>query len=126
METRKENSTNNINFTYLNKYCGISYTLAMIGGRWKINILAYLLKDQKLRFGELRNKLEGISERMLIKNLKELENNGLINKIIYQQYPRKVEYQLTELGQSLNEIIRCMDEWGELRYDKNIKSQHIT
>ncbi|SDR12264.1 transcriptional regulator, HxlR family [Chryseobacterium soldanellicola] len=118
METRKKNSTNNINLTYLNNYCGISYTLAMIGGRWKINILAYLLKDKKLRFGELKNKLEGISERMLIKNLKELENNELINKIIYQQYPRKVEYELTELGQSLNEIIKCMDKWGESRYDK--------
>jgi DNA-binding HxlR family transcriptional regulator len=125
METRKENSTNNINLTYLNNFCGISYTLAMIGGRWKINILAYLLKDQKLRFGELKNKLEGISERMLIKSLKELENNGLINKIIYQQYPRKVEYELTELGHSLNEIIKSMDEWGESRYDKNIKPQHI-
>jgi DNA-binding HxlR family transcriptional regulator len=118
METRKENSTNTINLTHLNNHCGISYTLAAIGGRWKINILAYLLKDQKLRFGELRNKLEGISERMLIKNLKELENDGLINKIIYQQYPRKVEYELTEIGKSLNEIITSMDEWGESRHYK--------
>ena len=125
MEKRKESSTNNANLTYLNNFCGISYTLAMIGGRWKINILAYLLKNQKLRFGELRDKLEGISERMLIKNLKELEDNGIINKIIYQQYPRKVEYELTELGHSLHEIIRCMDEWGESRYDKNIKPQNI-
>jgi len=113
MDRRKENSTNTINLTHLNNYCGISYTLAMIGGRWKINILAYLLKDQKLRFGEIRNKLEGISERMLIKCLKELENDGLINKIVYDQYPRKVEYELTELGSSLEEIINLMDKWGE-------------
>ncbi|MEN5306304.1 helix-turn-helix domain-containing protein [Chryseobacterium cucumeris] len=118
METKKENSTNNVNLNYLNNYCGISYTLVMIGGRWKINILAYLLKEKKLRFGEFKNKLEGISERMLIKRLKELENDGLISKIIYPQYPRKVEYELTILGQSLKEIIKCMDEWGESRYDK--------
>ena len=113
MDRRKENSTNTINLTHLNNYCGISYTLAMIGGRWKINILAYLFKDQKLRFGEIKNKLEGISERMLIKCLKELENDGLINKIVYDQYPRKVEYELTELGSSLEEIINLMDKWGE-------------
>jgi DNA-binding HxlR family transcriptional regulator len=113
MDGRKKNSTNNINLTYLNNFCGISHTLTMIGGRWKINILIYLLRDQKLRFGEIRNKLEGISERMLIKCLKELENDGLINKIIYDQYPRKVEYELTDLGSSLEEIITLMDKWGE-------------
>src|SRR5690606_10237213 len=83
------------------------------GGRWKINILSYLLNEDKLRYNELRKRLVGISERMLIAKLKELEKDGLVNRIVYQQVPPKVEYELTELGTSLQEILYLMDKWGE-------------
>jgi DNA-binding HxlR family transcriptional regulator len=113
MENRKENSTNNINEIYWKENCGIAFTLSVIGGRWKINILSYLLNEQKLRYSELKNRLVGISERMLIAKLKELEKDKLVNRIVHQQVPPKVEYELTELGHSLKEILLIMDEWGE-------------
>lgn len=79
----------------------------------EINILSYLLNEGKLRYSELRKRLVGISERMLIAKLKELEHDKLINRIVYQQVPPKVEYELTELGRSLEEILNLMDRWGE-------------
>jgi DNA-binding HxlR family transcriptional regulator len=117
MDTRKENSTNSINEVYWKENCGIAFTLSAIGGRWKINILTYLLNENKLRYNELRKRLVGISERMLISKLKELETDKLINRIVHNQVPPKVEYELTELGQSLKKILLLMDEWG----DSNIK-----
>lgn len=113
MKDRKENSTSNINEIYWKGNCGISHTLSLIGGRWKINILSYLLNEKTLRYSELRKRLVGISERMLIAKLKELEQDGLINRIVHQQVPPKVEYELTELGLSLKQIIGLMDKWGE-------------
>lgn len=113
---RKENSTNSINENYLNQNCGIAYTLSVIGGRWKINILSYLINDGKLRYSELKLRLTGISERMLSAKLKELENDGLVNRILQAQVPVKVEYELTDLGKSFKEILDSMDAWGEVNY----------
>ncbi|MEB2774372.1 helix-turn-helix domain-containing protein [Algoriphagus sp. D3-2-R+10] len=110
---RKDNSTNSINEKYWKDNCGIAFTLSKIGGRWKISILSYLLNEKKLRYSELRNRLVGISERMLISKLKELENDGLVNRIVHKQVPPKVEYELTELGLSLQQILDLMDSWGE-------------
>ncbi len=113
METRKENSTNTINEIYWNEHCGISHTLNLIGGRWKINILVFLLNEKKLRYSELKKRLVGISERMLISKLKELQADGLVNRIAHPQVPPKVEYELTPLGHSLKDIIDKMENWGE-------------
>lgn len=116
---RKSSSTNTINEIYWKENCGVMHTLSVIGGRWKINILSYLLNEQKLRYSELRNRLVGISERMLISKLKELEKDGLVSRIVYPQVPPKVEYQLTDSGKTLEKIISLMDEWGEA----NIKNE---
>jgi len=116
MNTRKKNSTNSINEVYWKEHCGISHTLSLIGGRWKINILAYLLNEEKLRYNELKKRLVGISERMLISKLKELNNDGLVNRIVYQQVPPKVEYELTPLGKSLKNILDQMEIWGESNF----------
>lgn len=113
MGGRKENSTNSINEVYWKENCGIALTLSVIGGRWKISILSYLLNDKKLRYSELRKRLVGISERMLISKLKELERDGLVKRIVHRQVPPKVEYELTELGRSLKDILILMDKWGE-------------
>jgi len=113
MDKRKENSTNSTNEIYWKNHCGIALTLSLIGGRWKISILTYLLNERKLRYSELRARLVGISERMLISKLKELESDGLVNRIVHQQVPPKVEYELTELGLSLQQILEPMDKWGE-------------
>lgn len=113
MSIKKENSTNSINEIYWKEHCGISHTLSLIGGRWKINIIVFLLNEGTLRYNELRKRLVGISERMLIAKLKELENDGLVNRIVYQQVPPKVEYELTTLGTSLIDIINRMEKWGQ-------------
>lgn len=110
---RKANSTNSINEVYWTENCGIAFTLSVIGGRWKISILSFLLNDKKLRYSELKKRLVGISERMMISKLKELELDGLVNRIVHQQVPPKVEYELTELGHSLKDILVLMDKWGE-------------
>jgi len=115
MKRKKINSTNSLNENYWNERCGIANTLSVIGGRWKINILTYLLNEHRLRFSELKKRLVGISERMLVAKLKELENDGLIKRIVHAQVPPKVEYELTELGGSLKEILVLMDEWGEVK-----------
>lgn len=115
MKRKKINSTNSLNENYWNERCGIANTLSVIGGRWKINILTYLLNEHRLRFSELKKRLVGISERMLVAKLKELENDGLIKRIVHPQVPPKVEYELTELGGSLKEILVLMDEWGEVK-----------
>jgi len=113
MSERKGNSTNIINEMYWKENCGIAFTLSVIGGRWKISILSYLLNEKKLRYNELKKRLVGISERMLISKLKELESDGLVKRIVHQQVPPKVEYELTELGHSLKDILVLMDKWGE-------------
>lgn len=114
MKKRKENSTNTINETNLKNNCGIAYTILLIGGRWKINILMLLQQQKVMRYSQIKSGIEGISEKMLITRLKELEEDGLIAKKIYQQVPPKVEYSLTELGKSLQNVLYSMDDWGEI------------
>lgn len=112
---RKKTSTNWLNEEHLKASCGMVYTLSLIGGRWKAGILFMLLNYEPLRFSELRELLSGISERMLAKQLGELEEDGLILRIAYPEIPPRVEYKLTELGNSTHEILMRMSEWGELQ-----------
>ena len=113
MDIRKENSTNSQNEIYWKENCGIAFTLAMIGGRWKINILTFLLNEEKLRYSELKNRLVGVSERMLIAKLKELEKDNLVNRIVHHQVPPKVEYKISEYGKTLAPVLKAMALWGE-------------
>ncbi len=111
---RKTNSTNHLNKQRIETSCGIAYTASLIGGRWKLNILAFLLEKDKLRYSELRKLMPGISERMLFTQLKELQEDGLINRTKLQDSPLVVEYSLTDRGQSLSAVLWAMDEWGEV------------
>src|SRR5579859_6296191 len=97
---RKENSTNLENQQAINASCGMAYTLDLIGGRWKPSILWRLLSGG-LRYSQLRRSMPNISERILVLQLRELEQHGLISRRIYTEVPPKVEYQLTDLGASL-------------------------
>ncbi len=110
---RKQASTNTINKLALEADCGMAYTIAVISGRWKLSILGFLLDDGLLRYSALKRKVKGISERMLIAQLKELESDGLVERIAYPEVPPRVEYRLTEKGNSLKEILVAMSEWGE-------------
>lgn len=92
--------------------CPVEYTLFHIGGKWKGVILYHLFEDGILRFGELKRKLPEVTQRMLTKQLRELEESGIIHRKVYQQVPPKVEYSLTEKGKSLEKVVSELAEWG--------------
>jgi DNA-binding HxlR family transcriptional regulator len=91
--------------------CGVETTLSVIDGRWKLTILFQLLGGTK-RFGALRKQLPGATQRMLTLHLRELERDGLIHREVFREVPPKVEYSLTEMGRSLEPLLRFMSEWG--------------
>lgn len=102
--------------------CPVETTLNLIGNKWKILIIRDLLRG-KQRFGELRksisaSKNQSISQKVLTQNLRELEEAKLISRKVYAEVPPKVEYSLTELGQSLKEVIESLERWG--KYYKNM------
>ena len=110
---RKQNSSNRVNKRNLEADCGMAYTIAVLSGRWKLSILGFLLDVDNLRYGELKRKINGISERMLIAQLKELESDGLIERITYPEVPPRVEYKLSVRGRTLEKILLEMSLWGD-------------
>jgi len=92
--------------------CPAEFTLAMIGGRWKIPIIFHLLGGRK-RFTELARALNGVTQKMLTQQLREMSRNGLVERIVFAQVPPKVEYSLTNLGVSLRPVVDAMCRWGE-------------
>ncbi|MGN6420046.1 MAG: winged helix-turn-helix transcriptional regulator [Pseudobacter sp.] len=108
---RKTSSTNAINEEAIIASCGMSYTLSVIGGRWKPAILFTLLKGT-MRYNELRKSIDGVSERMLVAQLRELEDDGLVKRIIYPEVPPRVEYMLTDMGRDTAPMLRHMSAWG--------------
>jgi DNA-binding HxlR family transcriptional regulator len=84
----------------------------LIGGKWK-GIILYHLIDGKKRFGELKRFMPNITQRMLTKQLRELESDGLIHRKVYKVVPPKVEYSLTVQGESLKNIILLLEKWGK-------------
>lgn len=109
---RKLQSTNSENLKKLILLCPISYTISTIGGRWKPLIIDRLL-DGSRRYSELKKSMLPITERMLTIQLKEMELDGLLKRIIVEDLPPKVvEYQLTERGISLKNVLKELYEWG--------------
>jgi DNA-binding HxlR family transcriptional regulator len=93
--------------------CPVEATLAIIGGKWK-PIILFQLQTRTLRFGELRKAMPpGITQQMLTNQLRELEADGILTRTVYAEVPPRVEYSLTDLGQSLCPILEAMAVWGE-------------
>jgi DNA-binding HxlR family transcriptional regulator len=92
--------------------CGLDAAIDVMGGKWK-GLILFSLQDGPLRFGELRRAVAGISERMLILQLREMEAGGLVHREVFHQVPPKVEYSLTEFGKSANAALAPLGEWGE-------------
>ena len=102
--------------------CPVEATLDLIGGKYKALILWHL-SDGKLRFNELRKLIQGATPKMLTQQLRELESQRLIHREVYPVIPPKVEYSLTELGQSLMPILVAMRDWGaDYMKTKNLES----
>ena len=91
--------------------CPVEATLEVIGGKWKGVILHHLL-GETMRFNELRRLMPDITQRMLTKQLRQLEADGLVARKVYAQVPPKVEYSMTEYGQTLAPIISALRIWG--------------
>lgn len=98
--------------------CEKELTLSVIGGKWKMLILWHLGKEGTKRFNELKSLMPGITQRMLVNQLRELEDDLIVHREVYPVVPPKVEYSLTEQGKSLMPILDSMYEWGK-NYMKN-------
>ena len=99
--------------------CPVELTLDLIGGKWKGVILYHLLSGT-LRFNELRRRLPTATQRMLTRQLRELEEAGLVTRHIHAQVPPRVDYSLSPEGRSLEPIIRAMHAWGEARLERRL------
>ena len=90
----------------------VERTLDVIGGKWTVQILRDLFEGTR-RFGQLQQSLGGVSPKMLIARLRELEERGLVTRTLYPEIPPRVEYSLTDDGRTLRPIIDAMAEWGK-------------
>ncbi len=98
--------------------CPVATTVQMIGSKWKLLILRNLLQ-RPWRFNELQKSLEGISQKVLTDSLRSMEADGIITRTVYPEVPPRVEYALSELGDTMRPIIKSMEEWG-----LNYKEEH--
>jgi len=97
---------------YSGTACPVESTLELIGGKWKGMILFHLI-DGPMRFGELQRQMGNITQRMLTKQLRELEDAGLLHREVFPEVPPRVEYSLNEKGQTLRPVLLALKEWGD-------------
>ncbi|WP_435974760.1 winged helix-turn-helix transcriptional regulator [Streptomyces sp. Qhu_M48] len=95
--------------------CGIDTALEVIGGKWKVLILWALHEQPHRRFGELRRLVPGVTEKVLASHLRELEADGIVRRVSYDETPPRVEYSLTEDGVRLNDALDPLAAWGRER-----------
>lgn len=93
--------------------CPVESTLSLLDGKWKGVILYHLLNEGTLRFNELRRRLSSVTQRMLTKQLRELEESGIVSRTVFAVVPPRVDYALTPLGRSLEPVIVALCAWGQ-------------
>lgn len=99
--------------------CPIRYALNIIGGKWKLPVLCLLASGKPTRYGEIKRKVQGITNMMLAQTLKELEHAGIVHRKQYNEIPPKVEYTLTVNGKSLLPTLEIISSWGSSQLSKN-------
>lgn len=92
--------------------------LRCLEGKWKIVVLCQLFAEEALRFSELERLVAGVTQKMLVQQLRELEQDGIVRRTVYAQVPPKVEYSLTQLGRDLGPAITALMNWAETRREK--------
>ncbi|MCD4714914.1 MAG: helix-turn-helix transcriptional regulator [Clostridiales bacterium] len=109
----------------MNKYndCPLTFTMKIIGGKWRLPILWAIHKQEVIRYNELKRQIEGITNMMLTQSLKELESYGLLIRKQYPEIPPRVEYMLSEDGKTLIPSLKQLAEWGKLMQQKITQSQ---
>tara|TARA_Y100001933_G_C18990207_1_gene560210 strand:+ start:729 stop:1094 length:366 start_codon:yes stop_codon:yes gene_type:complete len=98
--------------------CYFELTLDLIGGKWKPVIIYHLGQQDNMRYSDIRRKIPKITERMLTKQLRELESDGIVNRKIYPVIPPKVEYSLTKEGRGLMPVLKELRNWGHMYYSE--------
>lgn len=101
--------------------CPVATTLSLIGNKWKILIMRDVLDGPK-RYGQLRQSLEGISQKVLTENLRGMEADGLLTRTVFPEVPPRVEYAVSPVGESMRPIILQMAEWGT-NYKRMLREQ---
>jgi DNA-binding HxlR family transcriptional regulator len=99
--------------------CPVATTVGLIGNKWKLFILRNLMAGTN-RFGELRKTVPGISQKVLTDNLRSMEHDGIVIRTVFPEVPLRVEYKLSELGESMRPIISAMEKWG-LSYQELVR-----
>lgn len=99
--------------------CPVATTVSLIGSKWKLLILRNLLA-RPWRFNELKKDLSGISQKVLTDSLRSLEDDGIVIRTVYPEVPPRVEYSLSDLGESMRPIIGVMEQWG-LAYQEQVR-----
>ena len=115
---RKISDLESISDCSANYILAVNETLNVINGKWKMPIMASLFFGKK-RYGELEKEIPKINSRMLSKQLRDLESNGIVTRTVYDTIPVSVEYELTKTGRSFEKVVNAMLEWG-LEHRKNI------
>lgn len=127
MQQNSENITNNITAggrDILTREempaCPVATTVQLIGSKWKILIIRNLM-GRPWRFNELKKDLDGISQKVLTDSLRSMEEDGIVTRTVYPEVPPRVEYALSELGESMRPIIKAMEIWGTEYKEKYAK-----
>jgi DNA-binding HxlR family transcriptional regulator len=97
--------------------CAVEAAIGLIDGKWKSVVLFHLL-EKTMRFNEIRRQLPNVTPRMLTNQLRELEDDGLVERKVYAQVPPKVEYSLSPLGRSMEPILLALKAWGDANLDR--------
>ncbi|MCM0756315.1 helix-turn-helix transcriptional regulator [Desulfovibrio aminophilus] len=105
--------------------CSVELTLQVIGGKWKPVILYHLGRRGTLRFGQVRKAMPSITQKMLTQQLRELEADGMVRREVHAQVPPKVEYSLTDLGESVMPVLKELCRWGG-HYEKLLKEREAS
>lgn len=101
--------------------CPVATTVQLIGNKWKLLIIRNLRMEDKQRFNQLLKTIPGISQKVLTENLRAMEADGLITRTVYAEVPPRVEYALSELGNSMRPIMDAMEAWG-LNYQELVRN----
>ncbi|KZM69468.1 winged helix-turn-helix transcriptional regulator [Nocardia terpenica] len=97
--------------------CGMSLAIDVVGGKWRMHLM-WVLGEGPRRFGEIHRMLEGVSEKVLAENLRNLEAAGVVRREIYPEVPPRVEYSLTDLGEELRTALGPLETWGDKHRDR--------
>ena len=99
--------------------CPVATTVQLIGSKWKLLIMRNLLV-RPWRFNELRRDLEGVSQKVLTDSLRSMEEDGIVTRTVYPEVPPRVEYALSQMGESMRPIIKAIEDWG-IAYKKSMQ-----